>query len=66
MTHSERYKIARDNDGHWYVIPEGREAEWGEWLALDREDVRAWDHPNWAKGIGGSPSLLTFTDPVIE
>lgn len=58
----ERYCLTRDNDCHWYVIPAARQQEWSEWLdSPEYED----GEPEWAKPVGGSPSLVTFVDPEI-
>lgn len=46
-----RFCLVRDDDCHWYVIPEPRRAEWDEW---DGEEV-----PTYATPIDG-PHRLTF------
>jgi len=61
----ERHYLARDNDLHWYVIPAGQRDEWEAFLGIDSEDERAWQVPEWATPVGGSPSLVTFTNPEI-
>ena len=58
-----RYYLARDNDCHWYVVPVDRSEEWEEWLSLDSDDQRSWEAPAWARAVGGSPSVVSFTDP---
>jgi hypothetical protein len=54
---------AQDNDCHWYVVPLANCAEWEAWLEIPEDDERAWDVPTFAKPVGGSPILVTFTDP---
>lgn len=60
-----RYFLDQDNSSHWYIVPLDRKAEWEAWLAIDEDDEASWDAPEWAKSIGGSPTLVTFTDPRI-
>ena len=62
---SKRYFLSRDNDSHWYVIPVAKQQEWDAFLDIDPEDERAWDMPFWACPVGGSPTLVTFTDPQV-
>lgn len=62
---SERYRLAQDNDSHWYVIPVSRQQEWDNWTELDPEDARAWNVPAFAQRVGGSYSLVTFSEPEI-
>lgn len=61
-----RYYLARDNSGHWYVVPDGRRSDWVAWTLLPEDDERAWDAPDWAQRVNGAPGLVTFTDPVID
>lgn len=61
----KRYRLEQDNDCHWYVIPAARQQEWDDWLAIPSDDERAWEPPDFASALGGSYSLLTFTDPEI-
>jgi len=58
-----RFFLAQDNDGHWYLIPVDRRAEWEAWTNIPSDDERSWESPEWATAIGGSPSQVTFTDP---
>ena len=64
-TESERYYLDADNDSHWYIVPVRLRAAWDAWLNLDREDENSWEPPAGAIAIGGSPTCVTFTDPVI-
>jgi hypothetical protein len=60
------YCITSDNDGHNYVIPVDKMSDWHEWCDIDSEDERSWEAPEWAKSIGGCPSLVVFKDYRIE
>ena len=62
---SERYYLAQDNDSHWYIVPCDNRYQWDSWLCIPPEDTRSWDIPEYAKAIGGSPSMVTFTDPQL-
>jgi hypothetical protein len=58
-----RYQLVRDDDGHWYVIPTAKVGRWLAWLgSSDAEDGIA---PDWAKEVGGSPSLVKFKEYEI-
>lgn len=61
----ERHILTMDNDGHWYVIPVAKQREWSKWLDIPSDDERAWDAPDFAKPVGGSPIRVTFCDPEI-
>jgi len=63
---SERFYLSRDNDSHWYVIPAAKRREWEEWLDIPEDDERAWEVPDFARPVGGSPTLVTFTDPEVS
>lgn len=65
-TSGERHILTMDNDGHWYVIPVAKQPEWGAWLDIPEDDERAWEPPEFAKQVGGSPCLVTFTNPEIS
>lgn len=60
-----RFALAQDNDSHWYVVPVDKMTEWDEWLELDPECDEAWEAPEFAQRVGGSPSLVTFENPEI-
>ena len=66
MSKTARYVLTQDNDGHWYAVPALRLGLWNDWLSLDSDDEASWEPPDYAISIGGSPSLLSFTDPRIE
>lgn len=56
----EGFSLHQDNDSHWYIIPTDKLSEWEEFIELDPDDEEAWDVPEWAEAVGGSPSLVTF------
>lgn len=62
----DRFYLARDNDGHWFVVPIANREDWRTWLDLDGDDERSWTVPDFAEPVDGSPSLVSFTDPRIE
>jgi hypothetical protein len=57
----KRYRLAQDNDSHWYVIPVDRAEEWEQWCEIDSDDERAWTPPEFAWQVGGSYSLVEFS-----
>ena len=61
----EEYFLGQDGACHWYVVPVAHRADWDEWCNLSEDDERAWDPPSFARAIGGSPSLVTFSFPVL-
>ncbi len=61
----ETYHLEQDNDGHWYVIPDGTEDDFRRWVEqtsadkdseFDFEDCR----------LSGSPSLVHFPRYWVE
>lgn len=52
--------LDRDNDGHWYVVQNDFREDWDAWLQLDDDDEAAWDEPDYAYRLGGSPHTVTF------
>lgn len=62
---SERYFMSMDGSGHWYVIPVERTAEWEAWTDISEDDERAWDAPDFARAVGGAPSCVTFSEPIV-
>jgi len=62
----ERYFLDTDASSHWYIVPLSKKKEWEDWCNLDEDDEAAWSAPSFAERIGGSPTLVTFTDPVIN
>ncbi len=67
-----RYVIVDDGDGHGYVIPATRQAEFHKiveaiGLYWDRMDIGpAPEIPDWAVEIGGSPTLVEFEHYIIR
>lgn len=63
------YCLVQDNDSHWYVIPAGKKEEaWTYFDEIDRlwDDQDQWpERPSFLDEVGGSPSLVYFTDYVI-
>lgn len=62
---SERFFMDCDESGHYFVVPASRRAEWEQWTLIPVEDDRAWVPPDYARSVGCSPTMLSFTDPVI-
>lgn len=60
-----RYFLSRDSSGHWYVVPVDKAVAWEEWTDIPEDDERAWTAPEFARSVGGSPSCITFKDPII-
>lgn len=60
-----RFVLLQDGDCHWYLVPVDRMTEFQSWAELPSEDERAWETPEYAECVGGSPSLVTFADPSI-
>lgn len=59
-----RYFLSQDQSAHWYIIPAERRAEWEQWCSLPEDDEASWEVPWFAQRIGGSPSLVTFEEPI--
>ena len=57
---------ARDNDGHWYLIPEANREEWDRFLNIPEDDQRSWDVPDFAESLGGFPGLNPVSDDPLE
>jgi len=56
------YVIVSDDDGHNYVIPADKIKDWDYWLMDACDDIL----PSWCKTIGGSITLVKFTNYRIE
>ncbi len=50
------YILNKDDDGHWYVIPDNKQEEFNDWL----NDENNWEIPDYAEEIGGSYTLVKF------
>lgn len=53
--------LVQDDDCHWYVIPTSKKKDWEAWL-----EESGWTRPHWADAVGGSPSLVEFTEYEIS
>ena len=60
-----RFYLDTDNDSHWFLIPCECREEWTAFLDRDPDTEAAWNPPDWAVMIGGSPTLVTFENPSI-
>lgn len=60
----ERFFLSTDGDGHWFIVPVAKRDEWYEWANIDSDDERSWESPEFAQPVGGSPSMVSFTDPI--
>lgn len=61
----DRYFLATDSSGHWFVVPCSKKEEWFRWADLDEDNDEAWDAPDFARVVGGAPTLVTFSNPEI-
>ena len=49
--------LDQDDDCHWFIIPEAKRQEWGDWLeGFDGYE----EHPEWAMALGGNPNQIVF------
>ena len=56
------YVMAQDDDGHWYVIPEDKQAQFSAWVLTNGDEPQ----PDWALRVGGAPSLVRFRNYDIR
>ncbi len=56
------YILTKDDDCHWYVIPDNKQEAFNDWLN-DENNIFA---PQWAKEVGGSQTLVKFKEYRIE
>lgn len=61
MRSSIRYFLDNDEDGHWYVIPEGARKLWQDFV-----DSAFGEAPIFAIPIGGHPNLVTFEKALLH
>lgn len=66
MHEFEEFYLSQDNDGHWFVVPVEKEADWEQWLELDEDDETSWNTPEWVEMIGGSYTLVKFNSYRID
>jgi len=52
--------LIQDNDSHWYVIPANKTNDWDAWT--ESKNYEEGVVPNYAKEVGGCPSLVIFKD----
>ena len=64
MTDEQPYILTQDEDCHWYVIPSNKATEWDKWCQSPNYGEE--DLPKWAKEVGGSPTLVKFSNYIIE
>jgi hypothetical protein len=60
----QRYFLAQDGSCHWFLVPEDKRCEWEAWANLPEEEQQC--APEFAKWLEGDPSLVTFTDPIVD
>ena len=61
-----RYFLDSDDDGHWYLVPCDRRAEWFEWHEIPSDDEPSWDVPEFAYRLNGSPNEVAFENPIVD
>lgn len=59
------YYLDEDNDGHWYVVPVELSEVWQKWLSLPDDNPESWEPPDGCEQVGGSPTLVRFSDYII-
>lgn len=68
----QRFCLIQDEDCHWYICPaqfvEAAEAYFEKvsdyWNEMP-DDVDEPEQPEYLQQVGGSPSLVTFTNPIV-
>jgi hypothetical protein len=59
----QRFRLSRDDDGHWYVVPAELVQVFDNWVEATSNDLD-WIGENFERySLGGDPSNVTFTDP---
>ena len=70
MEQTTRYTLARDDDAHWFVVKAEHVERFSDLCAAAGSrgltDVESVEFDGIATPVCGSPSLVTFTDPVIR
>ncbi len=64
MKKEQRFCLLQDDDGHDYIVPVERIADFEKWLGS--EAAQDGEMPKWADKFGCAPSCLSFTDPLIS
>ena len=71
MSDNQYYRLHRDEDGHWYVVPVGEEydvegyfeAVYNYWYNHEGELP---EEPDWLIEVGGHPSDVHFKEYKIR
>lgn len=63
-----RYKMKSDDDGHDFIVPVDQEKAFDKWLesVYDESLEEELPMPDRVISIGGSPTKVTFTHPIID
>ena len=56
-----RYRVAKDEDFHWFLIPEDKFTAWELWCS---EYPDGSDYPDWARPIANL-GMMTFEKPMF-
>ena len=59
---NKRYVLMQDGDCHWYVVNVNYITAAEKYFALEDDGGEL---PTWLHRVGGSPMLVTFSDPQI-
>ena len=59
----KEFILVQDDSCHWYIIPFDKRDNWLEWLESDEIELGC--VPSYAVSIGGSPSLVKFSEYII-
>jgi len=65
MKQAKEFVITEDDNGHWYVIPHARQAEFEEYVEHlnANEDEEEWEGYDFEHcRIKGSPNVVLFTN----
>lgn len=68
------YRLIKDDDGHWYVIPAEKEDEveryfqavYNYWRPGSSYDTELPDEPDYLTPIGGRPSCIVFKEYKVD
>lgn len=59
-----RYRLDTDNDGHWFVYPDGMQNDFERWLKNEEAYGELdYDGPDFSQYGINNPYSLTFIDP---
>jgi hypothetical protein len=71
MINKQKYILANDDDGHWYIFPVEHKAEFDTWLEAvysedyDFENEEAYTQPDWCKSVDGPHSILIHSYETV-